>query len=315
MNINSDYQINEHVFQTISEILQDYDVVEVKRTSFESEKVFLTDYVPNKCRFCGKSFPEVSFQSEAHTIPEFLGNKKLFSKFECDNCNKDYFNKFETEMANFMLPSNTIIGAKGKKNKIPKYNLKGQPLINFEPDKIYVSGVSDSNLIHSGNSIEFPIKLPSFIPEYIFRCLIKIGLSILPENKLSNYKDTITWLMNIEAQSNVQPFMIFSIYPYNLQLKEFTCTIFERKEDCTKNIPHAILCISFKNFAFQTLIPYSLKERLDVNLKAVPFIYPTQIDLNIAYKGLRNDNFIELSSKERKTDEMLTLTITGEMQE
>jgi hypothetical protein len=43
-----------------------------------------------KCRFCGKSNPEVSFKKKAHLIPEFLGNKMLLSDFECDSCNYEF---------------------------------------------------------------------------------------------------------------------------------------------------------------------------------------------------------------------------------
>ena len=33
-----------------------------------------------RCRFCGKTGPEVKFSKKAHAIPEFLGNKKFVLK-------------------------------------------------------------------------------------------------------------------------------------------------------------------------------------------------------------------------------------------
>ena len=51
------------------------------------QKIMLGDTQNRVCRFCGKRSPEVTFESEAHAIPEALGNKSIFSAYECDVCN------------------------------------------------------------------------------------------------------------------------------------------------------------------------------------------------------------------------------------
>lgn len=312
MKILSDYPINEDVLNELSKILKDYEIIASKRINSNNKKEILTDSTSGRCRFCGKSYPEVKFEADAHAIPEFIGNKKLFSKYECDTCNKNYFNLFENEMANFMLPLNSISGTKVKNNKTPKYHQKGEPIIKFESSEISISEVPNSlfeNL--SEKSFNLPIKIPSHIPDYIYRCLVKIGLSIIQEELLNNYKGTIEWLMNINLQSNLKPQMLLSIYPTCHQMDEIVCNIFERKDDCIKNVPFSILFLSYRNYAFQTFIPYCSKERLNVKLRAFPFILPTNIDLNKNNKDIRTLNLIDLSSKVRKTDEILTLTITN----
>jgi len=312
--INSDYPLNENVLKDCEEILKDYDIGVSLRINQDYEKTFLTDSTPNKCRFCGKSYPDVRFEHESHTIPEFMGNKKLFSKFECDACNKDYFCLFENEMANFMLPHNTLSGTRVKKNKIPKYNLKGNPIIKNNPDKIIITGVPDSILLaENNNSFDLTIKIPTYIPEYIYRCLIKIGLSIIPEDYLTDYKGTIRWLMDKNMQSNMKPYLLFSTYPYSIQLKDIFCALLVRKEECEKNVPHTILFLSYKSFTFQVYLPYSFKERLNTKLKAIPFIHPTALDLNKNNEGYRAFNLIDLSSREKKNNETITLKISGEM--
>ena len=40
------------------------------------------------CRFCGKAFGQTRFRENAHLIPDSIGNKDLFSDFECDHCNR-----------------------------------------------------------------------------------------------------------------------------------------------------------------------------------------------------------------------------------
>ena len=315
MKIISNYPINEIALQDISSILKDYDIVALKRIRKESKQEFLTDSVTKTCRYCGRSYPQVSFKKRAHTIPEFTGNKKLFSKYECDACNEDYFNLFDNEFANFMLPFNTLSGIVVKKNKIPKYKQKGEPIIEFLTDKLSISKVSDSVVGNIDISpLEIVIKLPAYIPEYIYRCLIKIGLGIIPEKDLPAFNPTKKWLMNLNCQPNIQPSMIFSTYPNSLQMNEIVCSVLKRKSSCTKTFSSTILFLSYSNYAFQTYFPINSKEEANIDIHVFPYIYPTTIDLNKDHAPLRTFNQIDLNSREKKTDEKITITITGDRQ-
>jgi hypothetical protein len=312
MNIISPYPINIKTIEDTQKNLKDYNIIASQKIKQNSPKVYLTDSIPNKCRFCGKSYPEVKFENNAHAIPEFMGNKKIFSKYECDACNKSYFSLFENEMANFMLPHSSLSGIKGK-NKIPKYHQKGNPIIQHDLNKIVISDVPDSMITAADqNYIDIPIKIPTYVPEHIYRCLVKIGLSIIPKQYMPVYKETINWLMNMESNSNITPFMLFSMYPYQIQMNEIVCLILERKDECMKDIPHSIFFLSYNNYAFQTLIPNSLKEKFNVQIKAIPFKMPTLIDLNKEYENMRTDMVIDLSSKEHTTTESFNLHISGD---
>jgi hypothetical protein len=314
MEITANYPINEFVLEEMSSIFKNYKIAASKRISSNGDIEILIDSIQNKCRFCGKSYPDVKFKFDAHSIPEFMGNKSLFSKFECDTCNLKYFNRFENEMANFMLPHNAFSGIKVKKNKIPKYNQEGQPKIENNGSKILLTNVSDTIFEnHQKNNFEISIKIPSYIPDFIYRCLVKIALNIISEDKLSDYNETLKWLMNKNSNSNIKPFMLFSIYPYNIQSNEIFCILFELKTESEENFPHSIFSLAYKNFAFQTYLPYHQKERLDINLKAFPFIIPTNIDLNKNYKDTRTFNLIDLSSKEKTSEQIITFTISGEI--
>jgi hypothetical protein len=48
-------------------------------------------------RFCDKSGADTRFRMEAHLLPEMLGNKLLYSEFECDHCN-EYFKTLENDL-------------------------------------------------------------------------------------------------------------------------------------------------------------------------------------------------------------------------
>jgi hypothetical protein len=313
MQIISDHPTNESVLRTLDSILEDYSISFSERINKESPIKILSTSKHNTCRFCGRSFPAVTFNNKAHTPPELTGNKKISSIYECDSCNKDYFSKFENELANFLLPFSTLSGKKVKKNKVPKYKQTGEPVINHVHDLISISNIDDNRINRlSDNCIEIVIKIPSYIPEYVYRCLVKICLSFIPEIKLPIYELTIKWLMNLNQESNMRPGMLFSIYPNNLQLNDISLILFERKDDCIKNIPHSIFCLSYNNYTFQIYIPYCTKEKVNISLNGFPFILPTPIDLYNDSEIIRTVHVFDLSSQQRKTNESLILTIKGD---
>jgi hypothetical protein len=53
------------------------------------------------CRFCGRRSPEVTFQFEAHAIPEALGNKSITSTYECDACNQAFGRGIENDLGHW----------------------------------------------------------------------------------------------------------------------------------------------------------------------------------------------------------------------
>ena len=309
MEIVSSYPINESVLVEFREILKDYDILISKRFIKDNEKEFLEDS-NNQCRFCGKSHPEVLFKKVAHAIPEFIGNKCLISKFECDTCNQ-LFSKFENEMANYMLPHNVMSGTRSKGNKTAKYKQAGQPQINYGDEYINISDVPES-MLNNVHNPTLQVKRPSYIPEFVYRCMIKIGMSIVPEEKLYMYSGTLGWLRNLDIQSNLKPGMVLTMYPFNLKSDEISCIILNRKDECVKNVPQSIFFLSYNNFAFQTFIPYTQNEKTGVALQVVPFVFPTSFDLNKDYDGQATYSYIDLSSRSKLKNQIVTYTITGE---
>src|SRR5262249_4440815 len=79
-----------------------------------SHKVFLGDKNNRKCRFCGKAPPEVNFRKEAHALPECIGNKSLFTYYECDTCNQAFGDGCESDFAKWSLPMRTMSRIRGK---------------------------------------------------------------------------------------------------------------------------------------------------------------------------------------------------------
>lgn len=71
------------------------------------------------CRYCGCTAPTL-FATEAHTFPEGLGNRWVFSRDECDQCN-EFFSKYETALAASIGAFLTFGGVKGKDQRAPDW--------------------------------------------------------------------------------------------------------------------------------------------------------------------------------------------------
>jgi len=165
------------------------------------------------CRFCGKSMPDVKFKSDAHFIPEFLGNKEYFSDFECDTCNHR-FGIYENEFANFLGISRTLTMTKGKKG-VPTFKSPDKNLTIREKE----SGLLDINEVESNKNIKkdsdtMTIKtaMHPYCSISIFKSLVKIGLSMVPNENISEFNETLRYLF--EDNSKVFDNSLISMLQY-----------------------------------------------------------------------------------------------------
>ena len=67
------------------------------------------------CRFCKRNDTEVLFGMDAHVIPLSLGNKVLFSNYECNDCNQFFGSGIENDLGNWSKPHRTLARIRGKK--------------------------------------------------------------------------------------------------------------------------------------------------------------------------------------------------------
>lgn len=277
MIINSQFPFNKNVLIALDNILNEYEIMSNTKVEINSnEKTTLSDHIKHKCRFCGKSKPDVKFKLIAHAIPDFLGNKNLFSNYECDNCNK-FFSQFESEFANFMLQFNTIAGTISKGNSPPKYKM-GENLQMYNDNKTLHVGKLPNEIFENKTKFEFELPIPSYIPEWIYRALIKIGLTLVPEDKLELFRSAFHGLMDKSYIFPIQPCMIFSIFSFSYDINKINCTLYYKKESVERNIPQAIMVLSYKNFCFQTFFPLINDLKYGEEFYPFPYVFPSQLD-------------------------------------
>ena len=234
------------------------------------------------CRFCGKSFPDTTFNKISHLVPQLIGNKDLISDFECDSCNH-FFSKYENSLANYLGLLRTLFVKKGQEG-IPTYKSPEKNIViredKLKKGTLLIEDNNNESLIF--NDIEnkrFIINSTkhSYVPIHVFKCLLKVAISLI-KNDLSDYTQTIDFLMSEKNTLDSNPLLILHKYfipgppfptPYI-----FSCV--KRTVLNNEPFPTRTIIISFHNFVYQIFVPFVSK---DINLKTMNLcIMPPFID-------------------------------------
>lgn len=154
------------------------------------------------CRFCSSTAP--TFLQKAHTFPEALGNKWVFSLDECDACNA-LFSKYESALTECLKPFLTLGGVRGKR-KVPQSgrSLSGTFIRHAwgggQRRLFWNSRVDDLRHLKRMNAktgnLQRKIPIPSqqFAPRLAYKALAKMAIGILPAEELPHYSRLRNWL-------------------------------------------------------------------------------------------------------------------------
>ena len=218
------------------------------------------------CRFCGKKEPEVKFSNKSHAISECLGNKSLICNEECDNCNDKFSMTIEADIAKmltFILTLHSIPGKRGlRKTKGRNFKMSldqhtakddniGTLKIEFNSDL----QINNENFIKK--SIPLDLSNQKYIPQNIYKCLCKYVVSILNNDKLTYFQDTILW---INSATKYRKLPMVAIGNSTNTLNHPVILISIRKNDDYR-YPYCFAILSIANTAFAFIIPFSSKDK------------------------------------------------------
>lgn len=221
-------------------------------TSYDASK--LEKY---RCRFCGET-SKSKFKSKSHLLPEFMGNKSLFSFNECDDCNNK-FSTYENSLKNFGV-LNAYLPIKGKK-KFPRLtDSKNKTVTEFTDKNTLKTHIKDSNaVIYDGEMVKLKIASNNFKPLYVYKALTKMAISLLSDkdaNDLSVVKD---WL--IEKDKFYDDESRFDTQLWIFYLTDITCKLmkpsaFLFKKKTQHDSPEYIFILHWGRYKFQIYIPF-----------------------------------------------------------
>ncbi|CCN38203.1 hypothetical protein VIBNISO65_830016 [Vibrio nigripulchritudo SO65] len=273
------------------------------------------EYIGNKdlsCRFCGKNEPDVTFRTIAHAVPEFLGNKQLILRNECDACNEFFSNNLEDHLDKFTKPYRTSAQIKGKK-KVPSNKSKDKRTrFDFKPgDKSIIVSPEDSELTDidkENKTLTYKFEIEPHIPAAVYKCLVKIGLSVIEESELDNFEYTIRWILTKDHSVEfLNPLLLTQSFVPGPRPNRELAVLVLKKRDLVSTKPSYLLVVGFGNVVFQLILPSSLDSLL--NRYEIPLM-PLPFERDWPYGAIRSD-IIDLSSHEHMRDKVVPMKFSA----
>lgn len=259
------------------------DKFEKIRSMDDFEKEFVRG-IDKTCKFCSKTSNETAFNNVPHVIPELFGKNNFTSNDECDSCNT-LFGRFETDLANYISPFQTLVGQKTK-SKIPLFqsrkseNQRSTMIknINGNPHFDFGNNLSDFEYDYQNNQLNVTLKKKKFVPINVYKGLVKVGLTLCPREELEKYNKAIDWLSQKEDDLDN---IIFDI-PLLLLRTRFSkkyypkpsAILYKRKQSISGNIYRPNLCLVVYSgiLVFQIFIPFC-DETENINPKEYKYEY------------------------------------------
>ena len=140
-----------------------------------------------KCRFCKAVENDGihTFNKEAHAISRCLGNKKIVSTYECDDCNSNFGMTIENDLSSFFSVARALFPIEGRK---PSYTLCTKNPNEFIKNDIRKKHITIQSGIDSGTvqvdelnkTLTLTQESQSFKPYEVYRAFCKIFLTLIP---------------------------------------------------------------------------------------------------------------------------------------
>lgn len=239
-----------------------------------------------ECRFCGKKYLETTFNNISHAIPESLGNRTIICLDECDECNKRFSETIEDHLDKITLPYRTINMLKGKK-KIPIYKTldnKGRlEVINKEKKKLKIESRKDScffELDEKNKTLKLKYTLQPHIPAAAYKALVKMALSVMPEDELKNFKISKDWMQELDHTKNLMnPLNVLMTFIPGINPLEETFVFLFKKFTISQKYPDCMFVLCFGNIMYQIMIPSDKEITIKESNKTIlRFLSPFEIN-------------------------------------
>lgn len=263
---------------------------------------------PQVCRFCKKTTPEVTFKKDAHLIPQFFGNRYLLSAFECDVCNKFFGDTYESSFSNYLSAYRPFSFVQSGNNKYPKHKnvfrlpdgLSGEFTIQKKVETKNIQIVFEGGLEKTINfdkdkkTITLHAVRKPYTPLYNFKLLVKIAISIVPQDEVQYYENTIRFLMdnvNNSEYTRGNTFLMYITFISGPPLFLKPSVLFYKKRKERENAPYfsRVMVLYTGNHFYQIHVPFSGYDKTlhGLNINYVPFpvtINKTDLDRGLSYE-------------------------------
>ncbi len=268
-------------------------------------KRFVGNTKDRRCRYCERTKPEASFRTEAHAIPESIGNQSLISNDECDRCNKLFSETFEDHFDKFTAPLRTILAVRGK-TKVPSFKTRdGRSRIDCNPANLHfsISDTGPAKIVtqhERGNRFDIEMQCQPFVPLEVYRCLVKMALAIMPLPELRHFESARRWVLDRDFRPRVRVESLAMAYLYwSEDAYQNPWAMLVRRRDRSAPFPYMMFVLAMGSVLIQIALPISGR---DAHLLGKRIIVPS-IDPVLGFH-LRDCTkmLLRLHSREKKDD-------------
>ena len=245
-----------------------FDYYELHKSTNDITDKFKKDPSNKLCRFCTKAYPNVSFDSAPHIVPELFGRNNITSNFECDSCNQK-FQKFESDTSTMIQHYLALLNIKTK-NGIPIFQSKKNPdeysttlkSINNNRNLNFGTNLTDFEFNDEEKSLTVNFRTRNFRPYSVYKIFLKMGISLLTENELQTNNHYLDFLNSEDPITNGM--QNWTVYRYMLKTKYHLTpkvNLYKAKETLIEGVefPEYTLLVNFANIIFQFFLPISKK--------------------------------------------------------
>lgn len=222
---------------------------------------------PRRCRFCRREEPEVTFRDEAHALPASFGNTGLFSRYECDACNHLFGEGIENHLGNWTKPMRTLSRIRGRSGvptiKKPgpdkgwrfEYDGSGFSLSEYEDDPFF-------EVDEAAKQLRFRLHRDTYVPVAALKGLVKIGLTLIPDVEVPNFRETYDWIREKDHTRNfVAEFPIYRTFVPGPMRNDLIVLILMRRRTGVDEVPYAFYTLAYGNEVLQVFLPSIEKDR------------------------------------------------------
>lgn len=245
-----------------------FDFYELYKSSDDINGKFINNPNDKTCRFCQKSYPDVSFDNIPHIVPELFGKNNVTSNFECDSCNKD-FQKYESDTSTMILHYLALLSMRTK-NGIPVFQSKKDidtfsttlKTIGNNRNLNFGTNLDDFKFNEEEKTLTVKFRTRNFRPFSVYKVFLKIAISLLNEDDLKANQHFLDFLHSEEPINNGM--QRWTVHRYMFKAKYFLspyANLYKAKNTLIGNVafPEYVLLINFANVVFQFFLPISYK--------------------------------------------------------
>jgi hypothetical protein len=194
----------------------------VQHSLGEPHRRVLGDQRRPRCRFCEQTPPRTAFSFVRPVVPELAGNTSLFTRELCDECNEQFAGTMDKEFLRFW---------------------------------------EDLGTLRKGATTFRELCAPSSITMAAYKAMVRMALSILPEEDLADYTDTLEWISNPDHEFDSGLFEGVGCLAYetHVPFAQGWVSLARRVEDDAP-FPHMLFFLASERLILQIHLPLCARD-------------------------------------------------------